>query len=44
MVRRMEELLKSEREQLLSEVREAILRKKAMMADLEEEYYKKQRF
>jgi vacuolar-type H+-ATPase subunit D/Vma8 len=43
MVRRMEELLKSEREQLLSEVREAILRKKAMMADLEE-YYKKQRF
>ena len=40
----MEQLLRNEREKLLSEVREAILRKKAMMTDPEEEYYRKRRF
>lgn len=44
MERRMEQLLKDEREKLLSEVREAILRKKATMVDPEEVYYRKRRF
>jgi hypothetical protein len=44
MERKMEQLLKDEREKLLSEVRQAILRKKAMMVNPEEEYYRKRRF
>lgn len=42
--RKMEQLLKNEREKLLSEVREAVLRKKSMIVDPEEEYYRKRRF
>lgn len=44
MERKMEQLLIDEREKLLVEVREAILRKKAMMVDPEEAYYRKRRF
>lgn len=44
MERKLEQLLKDEREKLLSEVRETILRKKAMTVDPEEAYYKKRRF
>jgi len=42
--RKLEQLLKDEREKLLSEVRETILRKKAMEVDPEEAYYRKRRF
>jgi len=38
MERKFEQMLNDEREQLLSEVREAILRKKAMRIEREQEY------
>lgn len=44
MERKMEQLLKDEKEKLLSEVREAILRKKSMMTDPDEISYRKRRF
>jgi hypothetical protein len=42
--RKLEQLLKDEREKLLSEVHETILRKKAMTVDPEEAYYRKRYF
>jgi len=44
MERKFEQMLKDEREQLLFEVRDAILRKKAMRIDPEQEYSNKRRF
>lgn len=38
---KMEQILKDEKERLLSEIREAVLRKKSMMLDPNKIYYRK---
>lgn len=44
MEKRMEQLLRDEKEKLLSEVRDAILKKKSMIVDDDKIYYKRRRF